>query len=126
MKVTLKNKGGFSKITRFFDRVSKEDIYASMEKLGKIGVDALISATPSDSGETASSWGYEIQKERGKTSLAWTNSNVVDGVPVVILIQYGHATGTGGYVSGVDFINPAIRPIFDEIADTVWDDITNA
>lgn len=90
------------------------------------GVRALTAATPSDTGATAASWGYEIVKEKGGYTLYFTNSNKANGnIPVAILIQYGHGTGTGGYVQGRDFINPALKPIFDDIAQKAWREVTN-
>lgn len=97
---------------------SKVDSYA------REGVSALVSATPIDTGITSESWGYEIKRTRSGFSIIWTNSNVVDGVPIAILIQYGHGTRSGSFVEGRDFINPAIRPIFDKIAENLWKEVT--
>lgn len=77
-----------------------------------------------ESGQTANSWGYEIERKRGRITITWTNSHVIDGVPISIILQYGHATGTGGYIQGRDYINPAIKPIFDDIATKVWKEVT--
>lgn len=119
--------GGFpGKTEAFLERLSRGDIYQALNRLGQEGVVALGSATPIDSGETAYSWGYEVQRTRDSASIIWTNSNVVGGTPLVIMLQYGHGTGTGGYVQGRDFINPAIRPIFDKIANEVWKAVTSA
>lgn len=90
------------------------------------GVRALAQATPIDSSRAAASWGYEIQSSDTKTTITWTNSDIENGFPVVIMLQYGHGTGTGGYIQGKDFINPAIRPIFDEIAQSVWKAVISA
>lgn len=89
-----------------------------------MGVKALSEATPVLSGKTASSWGYQISKGHGSFSIHWTNSNINDGVPIAVIIQYGHGTGWGGYVQGIDYINPALRPVFQDIADQVWKEVT--
>jgi hypothetical protein len=104
----------------------KDDIFKSLQRYGKIGVDALIEYTPRDSGLTAESWGYEIQKVRGSYSLIWTNDNLNDGVNIALLIQYGHGTEAGAYIQGYNYINPAIRPIFDRIAEEIWKEVTRA
>jgi hypothetical protein len=98
--------------------------FDNLEQYGQKGVDALASATPKDSGETAHCWAYKIERKSGKVSIVWSNTNVVNGSNIAVLIQYGHGTGTGGYVQGRDYINPAIRPIFDKIADDVWKKVT--
>lgn len=96
-----------------------------LQSSGREGVAALSSATPRDSGRTASSWGFEVSKAGGVYTITWTNSDVENGFPVAIMLQYGHGTGTGGYISGRDFINPAMRPVFDRIADRVWKAVTS-
>lgn len=101
------------------------DFFRNLEKYAREGVTALASATPVDSGETAASWDYEIQKGNGKVSIYWTNSNINDGVPIAVILQYGHGTNGGGYVQGRDYINPAIRPIFDKIAENAWKEVTS-
>ena len=106
--------------------MSKGDLFKVLDSYGREGVFALASATPVDSGLTSESWNYEIKRSRGSYSIIWSNSHVVDGTPVAIMLQYGHGTGTGGYVQGRDFINPAIRPVFDRIADKVWKAVTSA
>lgn len=121
--ITFRQRGDFRKTESFLKRVSGDDIYSSLERYAKEGVDALSASTPSDTGKTASSWDYEIKKDRNGVSIYWTNSNVMDGIPVVILIQYGHATGTGGYVQGIDFINPTLRPVFEKIVENVWREV---
>ncbi len=100
-------------------------MFSDLTRHGKTGVDALSNATPVDSSLTANSWAFRIIKDRRKPGIEWYNSNVAGDVSVAILIQYGHATGTGGYVVGRDFINPAMQPIFDKIADDVWKKVTN-
>lgn len=123
--VTFKHSGNFNNTEKFFKKMQKKDYLSRVSDLAKRGVKALQSVTPMKTGLTASSWSYEIKIENGKTSIFWSNSNTLpDGTPIVILLQYGHATGTGGYVQGRDFINPAIRPIFDEIENQVWKEVT--
>jgi hypothetical protein len=106
--------------------MSRGDIFRSLEQYAQEGVDALSAATPVDSNLTATSWGYEIKRSGRSYSITWTNTNIVNGTPIAILLQYGHGTGTGGYVRGRDYINPALKPIFDKIADNVWKAVTSA
>ena len=121
--ITFRQKGDFSKLTRFLERAKEVVNLGDLDKYGRAGVDALSSATPVDSGLTASSWYYKIQHQNGVASISFLNSNVNDGVPIAIILQYGHATGTGGWVQGRDYINPAIQPIFDEIANKAWEEV---
>jgi hypothetical protein len=100
--------------------MAKGDLFSGLDHYGRMGVDALARATPVDTGLTASSWAYRIRREKGRVGIEWYNTHTVSGVQVAILIQYGHGTGTGGYVSGRDYINPAMQPLFDQIADDVW------
>lgn len=117
-------KGSFKNTESFLGRAHKRAFYRDLEKYGKQGVDALSQATPIDSGKTAESWDYEIQYGSDTITIMWTNSNVVDEWAVVaILIQYGHGTRNGGYVYGRDYINPAMRPIFDHIANAIWEEV---
>ena len=118
--------GSFKKTLSFLDRLQNGDIYRGLEPLGQKGVRALASQTPIRSGETANSWTYGIERSRGGFTIFWDNTNVNQGQKIAILIQYGHGTGTGGYVQGFDYINPAIRPVFDEIAREVWKKVTDA
>lgn len=106
--------------------MERNEIHKILDRFGQEGVAALSSATPVDSSFTANSWDYEVVETGNSYSIIWTNSNVVNGVPVAILLQYGHGTGTGGYVQGRDYINPAIKPIFDKIAKEVWKVVTSA
>jgi len=108
----------------YLKRMKDTDIFNSLSRYGDAGVAALADATPVESGATASSWYYEIKKTQTSWSIIWGNSNVVDGVPIAILIQYGHGTGTGGRVAGRDYINPALRPIFDKMAESAWREVT--
>ena len=116
----LRSTGDFGNFKKFAKRATSAIVWSPLDELGRRGVEALAQNTPVETGLTASSWGYEIVKKGGVTRLIWTNSHINDGVPIAVILQYGHGTGTGGYVEGVDYINPAIRPIFDEIADRVW------
>lgn len=114
------SQGDFSKTQKFLAKLARPNIIERLKAYGSMGVDTLSAATPKDSGKTAGSWGYEV-KQSGKTySIVWTNTNVVQGVPIAVILQYGHGTGTGGYVKGRDYINPAIQPIMDRIAEDVW------
>jgi len=122
--VTVKHRGNFNNLERFFKNTRNADIRRILASYGEQGVRALAAATPTDTGKTASSWGYEIVANKGSFSLVWTNSNVNNGIPIAILIQYGHATGNGSYVQGLDYINPALRPIFEAIAEQTWREVT--
>lgn len=124
--IVLKNKGDFSKTTNFLKRITKLDYKSILSKYGKMGVDALAKATPVDTGLTASSWSYEIVEDDGGATIYWKNSNVVKGVSIAVILQYGHGTGTGGYVEGIDYINPALRSIFEGIADDAWKEVTGS
>lgn len=122
--VSFKQKGDFEKTTKFLHGLTETINRHRLEKYGRLGVEALRSATPRDTGKTAESWSYEIVEEPGRTSIYWRNNNVIDGwANIAVLIQYGHATRNGGWVQGRDYINPAIRPIFDKIADDVWKEV---
>lgn len=122
--IRITQKGNFEKTEKFFSRARKRDYYRALSFYGQKGVQALSAATPKDTGKTAASWGYTINQSPRSVSITWTNSNTTDsGIPIVILIQYGHGTRSGAYVQGRDFINPAIRPIFDEIAEKVWREV---
>lgn len=124
--IGYKTSGSFDNTERFLKKILHGDIFATLERYGAEGVAALSAATPKDSGETANSWYYEIKREKGSWSIIWGNNNVVDGRPIAVLLQYGHGTGTGGFVQGRDYINPAMRPIFDRIADEAWKAVTSA
>lgn len=125
MVIKFKHRGNFNNTERFFKRAQKMDFFRNLEKYAQEGVAALSSATPVDSGLTAASWDYEIVKKKGSVSIYWTNSNINAGVPIAVILQYGHGTNNGGYVQGRDYINPAIRPIFDKIADNAWKEVTS-
>ena len=122
--ITLKQKGNFSKLNIYLERVKEAAKISILDKYGQAGVEALSSATPSDTGLTASSWYYKIERTKTSAAIQFLNSNINDGVPIAVIIQYGHGTGTGGWVEGRDYINPAIQPIFDEIANKAWKEVT--
>lgn len=126
MGMKIKHKGNFRHTEKFLDRVTKDEIYASLDRYGRLGVQMLAASTPSVSGVTAASWNYYVERTSEQSSIVWTNNHFGGTVPVVILLQYGHATGTGGYVQGYDFINPAMKDVFDQIAAEVWREVTTA
>lgn len=121
--IRLSSSGDFKKISRWLTDIP-DRITQNLEAYGQMGVDALRSSTPVDTGLTADSWRFRVIRNRKRPGIEWYNTNVVNGVPVAVLIQYGHGTGTGGYVQGRDYINPAMRAVFDEIADKVWKEVT--
>ena len=121
--ISFRQKGDFSKLTSFLER-TKETVYlGDLNKYGRQGVAALASATPIDSGETAESWYYKIENNKESATITFYNSNVQNGVPIAIILQYGHGTRNGGWVEGRDYINPAIQPIFDQIVDDAWREV---
>ena len=122
--ITFRQKGDFSKLTRYLERAKEVVKLGDLDKYGREGVAALASATPVDSGKTASSWSYEIKHKNGSVSISFYNSNIQNGVPIAIILQYGHGTRNGGWVQGRDYINPAIQPIFDKIANEAWREVT--
>lgn len=123
--ISFRHKGNYSKATRYFERLREVVRLGVLDKYGQAGVDALSSATPVDSGETASSWGYEIEHSAGSSRIIFTNSHINKGVSIAIILQYGHGTGTGGYVEGRDYINPAIQPVFDNLVKEAWKEVTS-
>lgn len=122
--IRFEHKGDFSKTTRYFEELQKVAKYEGLEKYGERGVAALSSATPMDTGETSKSWSYKIEKTNKSIAINFYNSNVKNGVPIAIIIQYGHGTSDGGWVEGRDYINPAIQPVFDKITNDVWKEVT--
>ena len=122
--ISFRQRGDFSKTTRYLERVKEAIHLGLLDKYGREGVAALSSATPVESGLTASSWYYEIDNKSGSAAITFYNSHVNKGVPIAIILQYGHGTGTGGWVEGRDYINPAIQPVFDRLADEAWKEVT--
>ena len=122
--ISFRQKGDFSKLSRFLEKAKGAAHLSILDKYGREGVAALSSATPVKSGKTADSWFYEIERKKGSATIVFKNSNVNNGVPIAIILQYGHGTGTGGWVEGRDYINPAIQPIFDRIANEAWEEVT--
>ena len=125
MKISFTSKGDFSKTIKFLNKVKNVKINDILSKYGKIGVNALSQATPKDSGVTSQSWNYRIEVNNNNASIVWYNTNVVKGVNIAVILQYGHGTRNGGWVEGTDYINPAMKPIFDKIANQVWKEVIN-
>lgn len=123
--IRFTHKGDFSKTSRYFKKVRQASQLRILDKYGQRGVNALASATPKKTGKTASSWSYEIVRTQGSISINFNNTNIQNGVPIAIILQLGHGTGTGGWVEGRDYINPAIQPIFDEIVNDAWKEVTS-
>lgn len=121
--IRFRQKGDFSKLTGFLEKVKDVVKIGDLNKYGREGVAALSSATPVDTGKTADSWYYEIKNQNGSATISFFNSNIQEGVPIAIILQYGHGTRNGGWVQGRDYINPAIRPIFDKISDDAWKEV---
>lgn len=121
--ITFKHRGNFNKTSKLLTGALKINVLNILHKYAKRGVVALGTATPKDTGLTANLWDYSIKLKPNGYSITWTNSNTVNGIPIVILLQYGHGTGTGGYVEGRDFINPAIKPVMDKIADDIFEEV---
>ena len=122
--ISFRQKGDYSKVTRYFERVKNTVRRVNFVKYAEEGVAALASATPVDTGKTAASWHYEIAKTNNSVTISFCNSNIQNGVPIAIILQYGHGTRNGGWVQGRDYINPAIQPIFDKITTDAWKEVT--
>ena len=122
--ISFRQKGDFSKLTSFLEKAKESVKIGDLDKYGREGVAALSSATPIDSGKTANSWSYQITNKNGSVTISFNNSNIQNGVPIAIILQYGHGTKNGGWVQGRDYINPAIQPVFDEIVDKAWREVT--
>lgn len=122
--ITFSHKGDFSRTNKFFERALNVVKLGELDKYGRQGVEALAAATPKDTGKTADSWKYEITRSNGSATISWYNTNENKGVNIAVILQYGHGTRNGGYVRGRDYINPAIQPLFDQIAETAWKEIT--
>lgn len=124
--ISFRQRGDFSKTMQFLVKAKKGVKLSDLDKYGREGVAALASATPVDTGETANSWYYEIVHENGTITITFNNSHIQNGVPIAVILQYGHGTGTGGWVEGRDYINPAIQPLFDKIAENAWREVTKS
>lgn len=123
--ITIRQRGDFKKTEKFLKKSLGRDWRKVLERFGRKGVEALAAATPKDSGETAAKWDYEIIQNESSISIVWNNYNVVKGVNIAVILQYGHGTKNGGYVEGRDYINPALQPIFDELAEAAWKEVTS-
>lgn len=121
--IKVSSKGDFRNTIKFLENVEKSNYINILKKYGEKGVNRLKAATPIDSGKTANSWEYKIEYNKNKISLVWYNTNINDGVPIALILQTGHGTRTGDYVRGIDYINPAMKPVFDEIANEVWKEV---
>ena len=122
MRVNFRH-GNFSKTTNYLKRISKALQNANFEKYGELGINALRDATPKDTGITSESWSYSILKSEEAVTIRWSNSNINKGVNIAVILQYGHGTRNGGYVRGIDYINPAMRPIFEQLAKEAWEEV---
>ena len=123
--ISYSTHGDLKKTDTFLRKLLHKDLTTILHRYGKRGVEALSAATPVDTGKTASSWDYTVTETKDSAIITWTNSNVNQGVPIALLIQYGHGTPTGGYVKGRDYIKPAIQPVLDELADALWKEVTD-
>lgn len=123
--ITIRQKGDFSKVTDYLNKLSSSNRFKFLDKYGRAGVSALSSTTPVKTGLTANSWTYEIENKDGNIAINFLNTNINDGVPIAIILQHGHGTGTGGWVQGRDYINPALQPIFDQMAEEAWKEVCN-
>lgn len=123
--ISIRQQGDFKNIEKFLKQDNKR-LVTIFENYGRKGVAALSAATPNDTGKTASSWNYEVKYDKEKIILYFTNSNVVKGVPIALILQYGHGTSNGGFVKGINYINPTLKPIFDAISSDIWREVTNA
>lgn len=122
--ITFTHKGNFNNTESFLNRIKKRQYMDKLKMYAEKGVNALASATPKDTGKTAASWSYEITQGAGEITISWSNSNVNKGVNIAVILQYGHGTRNGGYVRGIDYINPAIKPIFEEMVADIWKEVT--
>lgn len=122
--IKFRQKGDFKKLTGFLATIQDGLNISILDKYGRRGVEALRAATPKESGKTASSWEYRTKHTKGKATIEWINTNTNDGVNIAIILQYGHGTGNGGYVKGKDYINPVMQPLFDQLAEEAWKEVT--
>ena len=122
--IEFTEKGDFNNTERYLNKLKSDQLSSILNRYGSLGVNALSNATPIESGQTAASWYYTIVSRKGYYSIRWHNSHIEDGIPIAVILQYGHGTRNGGYVQGRDYIMPAIRPIFEQIADEAWREVT--
>lgn len=122
--ITFSHQGNFDNAERFLKKMKSRTMYNKLRRYGKEGVEALRRATPKDTGLTANSWSYKVTITKSDATISWSNSNFNKGVPIALVLQYGHGTGTGGYVKGIDYINPAMKPIFERIINDIWKEVT--
>lgn len=123
--ITITSRGDFRKANSYLEKLREVVRMGTLNKYGRVGVEALSAATPRDTGETAKSWSYKISHDDRGAVITWYNDHVNDGVNIALILQYGHGTGTGGFVEGIDYVNPAMTPVFDEIADKAWKEVTS-
>lgn len=124
--IRFKHRGNFNKLQKFFFRMTNRDYLTILSEYGRKGVEALASSTPVDTGKTADSWEYTIETTSNRTTISWSNSNENQGYNIALMLQYGHGTKNGGYVKGIDYINPAIKPIFEAMASELWKEVTRS
>lgn len=122
--IYFSKRGNFEKLDEYFKKAKSATRRNILEKYGQMGVEALAEATPKDTGLTANSWSYDIYTSKNKIQITWKNSNMNEEIPIAVLLQYGHATKNGGFVEGIDYINPAMRPIFESLANAVWKEVS--
>ena len=123
MRVTFRQRGDLSKTERFLRNAQAAIKFRNLETYAEQGLTALQNSTPYETGETARCWYYTIERTSNSVSVIYKNSNIQNGVQIAVILQYGHGTGTGGYVEGRDYINPAVRPVFDKLADDIWEEV---
>ena len=126
MQITFRQRGDLSRTRKFLNSVKNVIKFHSIESYAEEGLAALRESTPYDTGNTASSWYYEIERSHGSVNIVYKNSNIQNGISIAIILQYGHGTGTGGYVEGRDYINPAVRPVFDKLAEDIWEEVVRS
>ena len=122
--IKIKHRGSFRHAEKFLQNGSKRAYISVLKRYGEEGVAALRESTPKDTGKTADAWSYSIEQSASGATIYWTNRHVNRGVNIAVILQYGHGTGTGGYVEGIDYINPALKPVFDRLAKEAWDAVT--
>lgn len=121
--ISIRHKGDYAKLTRYLEKMKKSARVSILDKYGQAGVNALAAATPVDTGLTANSWYYRVESSANSATITFCNSNIQNGIPIAIILQYGHGTRNGGWVEGRDYINPAIQPIFDKIVNDAWKEV---